>query len=700
MSNQEVNLNYINKTILTHANYLKNIRNVDGGWGSEIGNTSSPHNTAEVVTALLAVDDEENIDVSIHFLLNAQCTDGGWPKAMMLRGEREPCGQTIATSWSIQALIKYIRNQEAERDLAAEAQAAIDRAQKFLLNTSRNRKRKGSWTEHPSLRSSVTATCHAVWGLIMSKDSNPVLEDEIIEAVSNSLHWLEKQQNTDGGIGFITLDSSKISTTSLLAITTAYAKKRLQSIPEGLIRSIDWTIAKITSQSESIEILPETEDPDTPYETVLTQYQHHTIARIISLIFTKDIEVNEQLRKKYLNYLLSLQRPAGNGGIPAARQGRIWTWSTAQSILALKSVQDWRQGFTQLNSGEDVRPTKIVLGKEQSSSAQGLGVNILHLSDLHLGNEDDAETWYTQLAQDLKRELHCNKIGVVIVSGDIANKSTPEEYISADLFLEKLCEEFDLTSEQIVIVPGNHDVNWSISKKAYEFVRKEDITISPEPGYFIDRSDICEIRREETYKQRFEHFSHFYKSITGTLYPVEYEQQGIIHRYSSEKLLILSLNSAWNLDYHFTSRASINIKALSKALDEIRSNSIFDSFIKIAVWHHPVSGREAMDDSFLQQLTVNGFKICLHGHIHETTAEFYKYDEYRKLHIISAGTFGAPTHEQVPGIPLQYNLINLSPDNKSITVKTRKKEKLEGAWSADARWGDRNNPASYYTFDL
>jgi len=56
--------------------------------------------------------------------------------------------------------------------------------------------------------------------------------------------------------------------------------------------------------------------------------------------------------------------------------------------------------------------------------------------------------------------------------------------------------------------------------------------------------------------------------------------------------------------------------------------------------------------------------------------------------------------DQVPGIPLQYNLLTLDPETKQITVETRKKEKPDGAWKADARWGDANNPAPRYTIQL
>ncbi len=103
-----------------------------------------------------------------------------------------------------------------------------------------------------------------------------------------------------------------------------------------------------------------------------------------------------------------------------------------------------------------------------------------------------------------------------------------------------------------------------------------------------------------------------------------------------------------------------------------------------------------MNDEFLQLLAVHDFRICLHGHIHEAIEDFHKYDDRRGIHIVGAGTFGAPAREQVTGIPLQYNLLTFDPAEGEITVHTRKKEKPGGAWSADARWGDKNDPKPWY----
>ncbi|MEW6498117.1 MAG: CHAT domain-containing protein, partial [Cyanobacteriota bacterium] len=167
-----------------------------------------------------------------------------------------------------------------------------------------------------------------------------------------------------------------------------------------------------------------------------------------------------------------------------------------------------------------------------------------------------------------------------------------------------------------------------------------------------------------------------------------------------DKILFLALNSCWEIDHHYGARAGIHPNALANAVDQILSEN-YDDWLKIAVWHHPVNGSESMKNSaFLEQLAVTGFQLGIHGHIHEAKDENFQYDTKRGLRVIAAGTFGAPTHEQVTGIPLQYNLLSLDPETGELTVETRKKEKADGAWSADARWGDKNNPVPRYAIPL
>ncbi|MCP4353429.1 MAG: hypothetical protein GY795_48895 [Desulfobacterales bacterium] len=336
---------------------------------------------------------------------------------------------------------------------------------------------------------------------------------------------------------------------------------------------------------------------------------------------------------------------------------------------------------------------------------------ILHLSDLHIESEDDADLWYDQLAEDVN-EMNCPKIDLLIISGDVSNISTEDEYIAAKHFIDRICQEFKLKKEQIIIVPGNHDINWDLARKAYELKDRDEYTDKLKEGCYIEESSkIIRVRNEDYYKQRFANFSKFYKSIKGEFYPTEYDQQGILHHFHEYNLLILALNSAWEIDHHYKDRAGINNKALGSTFRQLRKNAdVYNNCLKIAVWHHPISSPlsspfddRIKDHGFMQRLSQKGFRIALHGHIHQAEKNLFSHDVTltgRKINIIGAGTFGAPVKEWTPGFPLQYNLIKIG-ENR-LTVETRCRRQINGVWQPDAIWtqGPKKDPLPRYYIEL
>jgi 3',5'-cyclic AMP phosphodiesterase CpdA len=100
--------------------------------------------------------------------------------------------------------------------------------------------------------------------------------------------------------------------------------------------------------------------------------------------------------------------------------------------------------------------------------------SILHLSDLHFTGAESATLWHSQLSEDLKYELDCDHLDAMIVSGDVGTYSLEQEYDEARRFLERLAKEFKLPSDGLIIVPGNHDLNWKLAKKGYSLVDRDE----------------------------------------------------------------------------------------------------------------------------------------------------------------------------------------------------------------------------------
>lgn len=92
---------------------------------------------------------------------------------------------------------------------------------------------------------------------------------------------------------------------------------------------------------------------------------------------------------------------------------------------------------------------------------------LIHLSDIHIGEKGSAIlSKHEAIAAGLNGHLATAKHIVIIVSGDIANTGSIDEYASAEAFLTKLADKIKEESRadvQFVISPGNHDCNFKLN---------------------------------------------------------------------------------------------------------------------------------------------------------------------------------------------------------------------------------------------
>ena len=342
-------------------------------------------------------------------------------------------------------------------------------------------------------------------------------------------------------------------------------------------------------------------------------------------------------------------------------------------------------------------------GAERSADAEAPVRRLLHLSDLHLMTADQAQIAYSQLAADL-RQQGIGRLDALVVSGDLVNRATAGEYAAAELFIEQIKSGFGLKAQAVILVPGNHDVSWARADSAYRLMRRTQLAGELVPGTYVEHTpEIVEVRDDEAYRQRFAPFAEFYEKVKGEPYPLSYDSQVTVALLPESRLCVLGLNSAWEIDRHFPDRASLHTGALAQALQKIPAP--VPGELRIATFHHPIHSNEdsrLRDTGFLQQLAVAGFRLILHGHVHRADAALYRYDRTvggRQIDIVTAGTFGAPVREWVPGYPLQYNLLLIR--EHEIVVETRCRREVNGAWEPDARWlqGPGKDPLPRYVIE-
>ena len=390
-----------------------------------------------------------------------------------------------------------------------------------------------------------------------------------------------------------------------------------------------------------------------------------------------------------------------------AKKSREKNPAIEQEMFALKTEIERRSVI-------EAKEVKIELATPKPAGPANL--RILHLSDLHFGVEDDVDVRLYQLTRDLNDKtdgLGFDKLDYLVISGDLTNRATKEEFEHAYKFISGLIERFKLSAERCIIVPGNHDLSWDQEVYDWKQERLVNPKILKDGSYYKEGSGYL-LRDEAKYPARFDNFSKFYHSLIQLPYPLQPESQCLSFLYDEPRLQFLTMNSAGEIDEWFQDRSSINDKALVKGLSEAerqieqaKTAGRIDKdaeILRLAVWHHPVTGNEKIvNDAFLEQLRKADVKLCLHGHVHEDRADLVGYlHPTRKLHIAGAGSFGAGAKERPASIPRLYNVLEIWRDHSKIRVHTRQLKKDGGAWEGWAVWpGEKNHQKlSYYEIKL
>lgn len=113
------------------------------------------------------------------------------------------------------------------------------------------------------------------------------------------------------------------------------------------------------------------------------------------------------------------------------------------------------------------------------------GASILHLSDLHFGDDhgfvkekgEDPVTDYP-LEDIIFKGIQSHKnihIGMIVISGDFISRGDAKGFDHAHKFLNNLLNLLHLRKEHVVMVPGNHDIPVDIDEQPtidYEFAQQ------------------------------------------------------------------------------------------------------------------------------------------------------------------------------------------------------------------------------------
>ncbi|HEY5909971.1 MAG TPA: TIR domain-containing protein [Verrucomicrobiae bacterium] len=353
-----------------------------------------------------------------------------------------------------------------------------------------------------------------------------------------------------------------------------------------------------------------------------------------------------------------------------------------------------------------------VLGKAAETGQATSPIRLLHLSDLHFNQDTPVPARRQWLLDDLKQNggLGFKDLDYLVISGDFTDRGSTEGFKKAYEFVSTLTQEFGLSAERCIFVPGNHDVQ--DCREAYEWRDKPD---GLKAGEWVKQGDIILVRNSEKYPLRLKAFSDsFFHEFLQRPYPLDCTAQGVAIPFWETGIQFLALNSCWQIDQFNRKRAGMHVEAVANVIrqaqkqeDEARKvGQVADGkpLLRIAVWHHAVNGPEQMKDTeFLGNLQKNGVRLALHGDVHEERRDLVGHWTKQKLYVIGSGSFGAREEDRPESSPRLYNVLEIRRDLKSVRVHTRCQPKPDGPWKGWNEWpppGGGDGGIPHYDIDF
>jgi len=318
------------------------------------------------------------------------------------------------------------------------------------------------------------------------------------------------------------------------------------------------------------------------------------------------------------------------------------------------------------------------------------GISWLHLSDWHQkGQEFDRKIVRDALIKDIetrsKIDPALTNIDFVVFSGDVTYSGKQDEFQTAITeFFNPVLNTVGLGPDRLIIVPGNHDLEWSV--------------LDLLPTNLLEKFDssakvtewLTDSRKRRALLEPMAKYSQFVREYLGEN-SISDPAFGYVRQFNinSQKIAIIGLNSAWLCGQYKEKRGtefSVNdyehlILGESQVYDLLQSNTFKTSDIRIAVMHHPFDWLKEFDRQIVRDQLRKNCHFILHGHEHqpEVRAESGAGGECT---IIPAGPSYDRREPEISRCANAYNYVVLDFKSSKCKVYLRRYEDRQG-WIKD-----------------
>jgi len=315
----------------------------------------------------------------------------------------------------------------------------------------------------------------------------------------------------------------------------------------------------------------------------------------------------------------------------------------------------------------------------------------LHLSDLHFRASDtyDENIVLKALLRDIGERIAQDGLrpDFVIISGDIAFASLPEEYTIARQFLDDLLKTTALPKDRLFLVPGNHDVDRSAitafgARATAALNSREAVN-----DFLATEADRAHVFR------RFHNYRDFIHEYLGEEHiPFDHTRYFYVKEIeiAERRVAIMGLNSAWLAG----SDDDRNKLLLGERQVRTALGICGDANLCLAVMHHPFDWLQDFDCNDVEPLLCKGCDFVLHGHTHREGLLQTRTPDTEAM-IIAAGAC-YKTREHLDS----YNFVQLNLGARKGTVHLRMySDRGGGFWTKDVMNYEKV-PDGMYSFQL
>lgn len=328
--------------------------------------------------------------------------------------------------------------------------------------------------------------------------------------------------------------------------------------------------------------------------------------------------------------------------------------------------------------------------------------SILHISDLHKGENNDFDHLFASLCNDADSyDQDIPKPEIIVVCGDLAEGANGEDaeeqivkqYQEVETFLNKLVMHFlNGDKYRMIIVPGNHDLYRGATIRSMKAI-PDDIRESAkerylkgDPKYRWSWKDFCFylINKDEEYASRFKFFVDFFNRFYEGIRTIDdCDMLNKVIDFPEYNIAFATFNSCYRID-HLNQIGAINTKAIVESQSELSKVFKYGRFI-VGVWHHNISGiptqTNYLDPRVLHSLMDFHIQLGLYGHQHHTEALYEYHDIFKqgRMTLISSGCLYGRGKTMPEGTHCQYNILEVEQNDEKVNVTLHVRED-ETAW--------------------